>query len=52
VTNQEEKIKNRSEEKRSDAKIAQYTSTSKTWIVIALSTSAGITSDAPSVVLG
>jgi hypothetical protein len=44
---QEEKTK-----KRSDAKIAKQTSASKTQIVIALSASAGITSEALSVVLG
>jgi hypothetical protein len=37
--------------KRSDAKIARQSSTSKIYIVIALSASAGVTSEAPSVVL-
>jgi hypothetical protein len=43
---QEEKI-----EKRNDAKIARQSSTSKAQIVIALSASARITSEIPSIVL-
>jgi hypothetical protein len=46
------KRKSRRETKRSDAKIARQRSTTKTQIVVALSASAGITSEAASIVLG
>jgi DNA-binding phage protein len=46
------KNRSRTEAMRNDAKIAQQSSMSKTEIVIALSASAGTTSETPSVVPG
>jgi hypothetical protein len=50
--NQESRRRSRRDEKRSDAKIAEQASTSKSQIVVALSASTRVTSGSPSVLLG